>query len=413
MKKKIILHSDMNNFYASVECMKNPELRDKYVAVCGRQEDRHGIVLAKNQKAKELGVKTGEPIWKARQKCPMLITVEPHFDEYMKYSRLAQEIYYRYTDMIEPFGLDECWLDVSGSTLLFGSGFEIANRIREDMKKELGLTVSVGVSFTKIFAKLGSDMKKPDAVTCIDEDSFRQTVWKLPASELLGVGRATMSKLERHGLYTIGDLAGAEPEHLRRWLGINGVRLWNYANGRGAERVAEYSYSPPIKSIGHGITCTSDLGNDREVWKVMFALCRNISHRLRKNGFMAEGVAVTVKNTELRSREFQCKTKKPIRCSADIAEQGFELFKKNYDWSRQVRAVSVRAINLVRDTEPVQVGMFDNVNRELKRDRIETAMEDIRAMYGKYAVTYAGLMNNPKLPDGKSINPVMPNVMCV
>ena len=208
-------------------------------------------------------------------------------------------------------------------------------------------------------------------------------------------------------------MAGAEPEHLRRWLGINGVRLWNYANGRGAERVAEYSYSPPIKSIGHGITCTSDLGNDREVWKVMFALCRNISHRLRKNGFMAEGVAVTVKNTDLRSREFQCKTKKPIRCSADIAEQGFELFKKNYDWSRQVRAVSVRAINLVRDTEPVQVGMFDNVNRELKRDRIETAMEDIRAMYGKYAVTYAGLMNNPKLPDGKSINPVMPNVMCV
>lgn len=411
--KKIILHSDMNNFYASVECMLNPELRDKYVAVCGRQKDRHGIVLAKNEKAKAMGVKTGEPVWQAMQKCPYLITVEPHFDLYMKYSRLAHKIYYRYTDLIEPFGLDECWLDVSGSTLLFGNGPEIADKIREEIKRELGLTVSIGVSFNKIFAKLGSDMKKPDAVTCIGEEDFREKVWKLSASELLGVGRATTKKLARHGIYTIGDIARSDPEYLRKWLGINGVKLWNFACGRGGDRVAPYNYTPPIKSIGHGITCTSDLGTNTEVWKVMFALSRDIAHKLRKNRLMAEGVSIGIKDTELCSREFQCKTKKPTHNSMELAEQGFELFIKNYDWNLQVRAVTIRAISLVSDTVPIQMGMFDNVNRELKRDRIEKSMEDIRAVYGKHAVTYAGLMCDLKLPGEKEINPVMPNVMYV
>ncbi len=412
-KEKIILHSDMNNFYASVECMLNPELRDKYVAVCGRQKDRHGIVLAKNEKAKALGVATGEPVWQALRKCPMLVTVDPHFDIYMKYSKLAQKIYYRYTDLIEPFGLDECWLDVSGSTLLFGSGREIADSIRRDIKRELGLTVSVGVSFNKIFAKLGSDMKKPDAVTCIDRENFREKIWGLPASELLGVGRATAKKLARHGIYTIGQLAGADPEHLRGWLGVNGVRLNAFARGQGGVSVAPSGYAPPIKSIGHGITCTADLGTDAEVRKVMFALCRDISHRLRKHGFMARGVSVSIKDTELKSREYQRIFKKSVRGSRELTERGFELFCENYDRKLQVRAVSVRAIYLTDENEPAQVGMFDNINRELKRDRIELAMENIRGMYGKYAVSYAGLMGDLKLPNEKEINPVMPNTMIV
>lgn len=407
-KEKIILHSDMNNFYASVECVLDPKLKNEYVAVCGRQQDRHGIVLAKNEKAKALGVKTGEPVWQAVQKCPRLVTVSPHFDVYMDYSRRAQEIYCRYTDMIEPFGLDECWLDVSGSTLLFGGGREIADRIRNDVKRELGLTVSVGVSFNKIFAKLGSDMKKPDAVTCISRDSFREQIWGLDASEMLGVGRATSRLLSNHGIYTIGDLAASDPEHLRKWMGINGVKLWNYACGRGADTVAPYDYSPPVKSIGHGITCTADLSSAAEVRKVMFALSRDISHKLRRHGLKAGGIAVGVKDTDLRSREYSRKLNKPVRCSSELTEQGFELFRKNYDWSLQVRAVTIRAIDLVGENREVQVGMFDNVNRELKRDRIEQTMETIRAMYGKGAVTFAGLLRGVKLPGESEVNPVMP-----
>ncbi len=412
-KEKIILHSDMNNFYASVECMLNPELRGKYVAVCGRQKDRHGIVLAKNEKAKALGVRTGEPVWQALQKCPHLVTVDPHFDIYMEYSRMAREIYGRYTDLIEPFGLDECWLDVTGSTLLFGSGPEIADRIRNDIKRELGLTVSVGVSFNKIFAKLGSDMKKPDAVTVINRADFREKVWPLPASDLLGVGRATTKTLARHGIYTIGQLAEADPDHLRKWLGINGVKLWNSARGEGSANVAPADFRPPIKSIGHGITCTADLGSDAEVRKVMFALCRDISHRLRKHGFKARGVAVSIKDTELRSREYQRSLLKPVRSSSELTERSFELFRENYDWRLQVRAVSVRAIYLTDEDEPIQLSMFDNLNRELKRDRIEQSMEEIRAVYGKHAVSFAGLMYGLKLPGEGEINPVMPNVMRV
>ncbi|HIV86286.1 MAG TPA: DNA polymerase IV [Candidatus Monoglobus merdigallinarum] len=407
-RKTIILHSDMNNFYASVECMKNPELKDKYVAVCGNPEDRHGIVLAKNERAKALGVKTGEPVWQALQKCPFLITVAPHFDEYVEYSKRAREIYYRYTDLIEPFGLDECWLDVSGSTLLFGDGRRIADLIREDIRRELGLTVSVGVSFNKVFAKLGSDMKKPDAVTCISEEDFRSIVWRLNASEMIGVGRATAGKLRKHGIYTIGDIASAKPEYMQKWLGKNGIMLWNYANGRGGSRVSPAGSVPPVKSIGHGVTCTSDLGSDTEVRRVLLALSTDVSRRLRQQGLMAEGISVSVKDTSLLSREFQRGTNRPVRNSAELAGLGFELFKKNYDWEKQVRALSIRAIKLVSENKPVQVGLFDNISREMKRDRIEESMEGIREMYGKRAVMYGSLLCGLKLPGDNRINRVMP-----
>lgn len=397
--KRIILHSDMNNFYASVECMRRPELRGKCVAVCGNREDRHGIVLAKNQKAKELGVTTGEPIWQAKLKCPQLVIVEPDFEEYIKYSKLAKEIYYRYTDRIEPFGLDECWLDVSGSTLLFGSGCDIAMKIKEAVKHELNLTVSIGVSFNKIFAKLGSDMKKPDAVTYIPEDSFREKIWGLDVSEILGVGRATAAKLKRRGVNTIGDLANTRSELLKSWLGINGVRLWNYANGRDYSEVAMYNNEPPIKSIGHGITCTADLGSNAEVWRVLFSLTGDVSHRLRKHELLATGISVAVKNTELRQNEFQCRLDRPARNIRELSDSAFELFKSKYKWDKQVRALSVRAINLINDSDAnMQISMFENVNRDLKRESIECAMENIRSMYGKKSVTFGRLIGDIKIP---------------
>ena len=228
--ERAILHSDLNCFYASVEMMLDPSLRGKAVAVCGSTEDRHGIVLAKSEKAKKAGIKTGMVNWEARQLCKDLIVVPPQYDQYLKYSKLAHQIYYRYTDLVEPFGMDECWLDMTGSGA-YGSGMEIAQKIRTACREELGLTVSIGVSFNKIFAKLGSDMKKPDAVTQITKDDFREKVWPLAASEMIYVGRATEAKLARYGVKTVGELAAIPPETLQHWFGVNGLKLWAYANG--------------------------------------------------------------------------------------------------------------------------------------------------------------------------------------
>ena len=281
MKDTTILHSDMNCFYASVEMMLNPGLRNKAVAVCGATEDRHGIVLAKSERAKKAGVKTGMVNWEAKRLCPDLILVPPQYDQYLKYSKLAHEIYYRYTDLVEPFGMDECWLDVSCSTRLYGSGEKIAQNIRKAIKEELGLTVSIGVSYNKIFAKLGSDMKKPDAITVIKEADVESKVWTLPVSELLYVGRATTKKLEKYGIHTIGQLSTVNPQLLKSWFGVNGLNLWHYANGTDSSRVMQKDFVSPIKTIGHGITCTADLENNSEVWRVMLELCQDLGHKLR------------------------------------------------------------------------------------------------------------------------------------
>ena len=261
-KDRVILHADFNNFYASVECMLNPKLKGHPVAVGGDVEARHGIILAKNMEAKKFGIQTGEALWQAKQKCPNLIIVPPHYEEYIKYSRLARKIYEEYTDLIQPYGMDENWLDVTGSIGLFGDGETIANTLRERMKFELGLSISVGVSFNMIFAKLGSDMKKPDAVTVIPKDSFREKIWHLPASDMLGVGRATEKVLSSYGIRTIGDLANAHPDFIKRKFGKNGAMLLAYANGLDRSRVQPQDYEPPMKSVGHGITTVHDLENN-------------------------------------------------------------------------------------------------------------------------------------------------------
>ena len=249
MNKRIILHSDLNNFYASVECLYHPEYRGKPLAVLGDPEARHGIVLAKNYEAKSRDVRTGDPKWMAEQKCPGIVFVPPHYELYMKHSRLVRQIYSEYTDQVEPYGLDECWLDVTGSTRLFGSGEEIADKIRKRVKSELGVSVSVGVSFNKIFAKLGSDLKKPDATTVIECDRFKEVVWPLPVKELLYVGRATHNKLKRRGIFTIGDLANANPESLKFWLGKMGIVLWQFANGLDTSPVSNIGAKSLIKLL--------------------------------------------------------------------------------------------------------------------------------------------------------------------
>ena len=299
MPNRCILHSDANCFYASVEMLLNPELRGKAVAVCGSTEDRHGIVLARSEKAKKAGVKTGQANWEARQTCPGLIVVPPHYDQYCKFSRLLRNIYLRYTDLVEPYGMDECWLDVTGSERLMGSGEKIAEEIRQSVREELGITVSIGVSFNKIFAKLGSDMKKPDAITVLDDDNWRERIWPIPVSELLYVGRSTARKLMDRCVYTIGDLARTDPTLLTSWFGKNGLGLWIFANGEDNSRVRPDGYEAPIKSVGHGITCSCDLHHNEEVWKVMLELSQDIGRRLREYHLCGKGVRLYIRENEL------------------------------------------------------------------------------------------------------------------
>lgn len=260
--ERAILHSDLNCFYASVEMMLDPRLRGKAVAVCGCTEDRHGIVLAKSEKAKRAGVKTGMVNWEAKQCCRDLIIVPPQYDQYLKYSKLTQAIYQRYTDMVEPFGMDECWLDVTGSRYVCGDARTIAENIRRSVKEELGLTVSIGVSFNKVFAKLGSDMKKPDAITEISPDSYKEKVWPLPCSDMIYCGPATTAKLARYGVRSIGDVAACDPVFLKGLLGVNGLGLWSYANGRDNSRVIDHTFYPVIYGAEE-----SDDWTDPKVWK--------------------------------------------------------------------------------------------------------------------------------------------------
>lgn len=399
---KTILHCDLNNFFASVECRENPQLRDKPVAVCGNVEERKGIVLAKNELAKRFDIKTGEPLWQAKRKCPDLISVPPHFSLYMKASAEAFEIYTRFTDLIEPFGIDECWLDVTGSELLFGTGEEIADKIRETVKKELGLTISVGVSFNKAFAKLGSDLKKPDAVTVISPEDFREKLWRLPVESLLGAGRATCMKLNSYGVRTIGDLAQCSEDFISRILGVNGAALRLTALGAGNDLVCRQDFRREVKSIGNSTTCVRDLNSNKEVWEVLLELSRSVCQRLRKEGKAACGVQISIKTSDLEVREFQAQTGGEIRSSQELAKKGFELFCERFKWELPVRAVGIRAFSLTSATDFCQQSFLEDTARLLRREKAEEAIDALEERFGKDIVLPLSAMKDTSVPDQKN-----------
>lgn len=407
---RIIFHSDLNCFYASVEMMLDPSLRGKAVAVCGATEDRHGIVLAKSEKAKKAGVKTGMVNWEAQRLCKDLILVPPQYDQYLKYSALTRSIYQRYTDLVEPYGMDECWLDVTGNSCGL-QPMELADEIRRTVKDELGLTVSIGVSYNKVFAKLGSDMKKPDAITEITEMDFKEKVWPLPASDLLYVGRATTAKLARYGVHTIGDIVQIGQAFMHRQVGVNGYALWLYASGLDQSRVMHQDFVSPVKSVGRGITCNADLFNEEEVWKVMLALSQDIGHKLRLHGLEATGVQIFIRNSDLCHRQYQEKLAMPTRSPALIAQAARELFHRHYIWTTPVRAVTVRATNLIQQGQPLQASLFYDVSRLDRQDRLDTVVENLRRRFGKWSVFPAALMGNLKMPsDGREVV-TMPGMM--
>lgn len=404
-----ILHADMNNCYASIELIDHPEWRGLPLAVCGSEDDRHGIVLAKSQEAKVLGVKTGEAIWQAKEKCPKLLVVPPHYEKYLEYSRKTRAIYQEYTPQVEPFGLDECWLDVTGCDKLFGTPLEIANELRERMKTELGLTISVGVSFTKHFAKLGSDMKKPDAVTVIPKDKFKEIVWPLDVQELMGIGRATTRKLNRYGVKTLGQLAQLEPSLLKSWLGVNGIKLWKIVNGFPGERVRYVGETVPIKTIGNGITLRDDLKTVEEVRGIFIELAQKVSHRLHENEFCANGVQITVRDTDLISRQFQTGLRFPTQSGRTLAEKATELFEASYHWHRYVRSLTVRAIDLQSTREVEQLCFLEDYAEHDRAERLDQALYELRNRYGKTSILFMSQMLNHKLPQLRSDVVTLPN----
>ncbi len=404
MKK--ILHCDANNFYASVECMLDPSLKDKYVAVSGNPDKRHGIILAKNQKAKECGIKTGEVIWEAKRKCPQLVLVPPQFDKYVYYSDKIFNIYCQYTDRVEPFGIDECWLDVTGSMRLFKSATAIADELRERIKKEIGITVSVGVSFNKVFAKLGSDMKKPDATTVISPNNFKKKVWGLDVGDMLMIGRKTADKLKGLGIVTIGDLANTNPKILVDKFGVNGQKMYDNANGINDEEVRLYYNKHIPKSVGNSTTMPKDVTSRDEVKAVVMALSEMVAVRLRKYGFVAGGIHLGVRYNDLTYMGKQTKLPFKINSASCLCDQAMEIYD-SIKHPNPLRLLSVTAFDLSKGDEVMQMSLFDD-ERTQKLRRLDKSVDEIRQKYGYNALKSASLLEYPFVTDGLEDSDFLP-----
>ena len=389
MADRIILHSDLNCFYASVEVNENPKLRDQAIAVCGSTEERHGIVLTASYPAKRRGVKTGMANWQAVRACPGLICVPPHYDLYVKYSRLVRNIYLRYTDKMEPYGMDECWLDVSGSRQLHGDGTAIAEEIRKAVRDELGLTVSIGVSFNKIFAKLGSDMKKPDAVTVISQDSFRDMVWPLPVGDLLFVGPATRRRLADMNVRTIGDLARFEAECLRSRLGKPGLMLKAYAAGLDRSPVMPADERMAIQSIGNSTTPPHDLETMADARCLYYLLAESVAARLRQEGLRARCVSISARNAELVTRSCQQTLPRAPSLTGEIAQAAMRLFDGRFSGGFPYRSVGLSCSALTPDDAPVQLDFLGDEARRIKTERLESAIDGLRRRFGHQIVRRA------------------------
>ncbi len=394
---RTILHCDCNSFFASVECVFRPELKTVPMAVCGNPENRHGIILAKNELAKKAGVVTAETVWQARQKCPELVLVPPHHQEYVRYSNLVNAIYQRYTDQVEPFSIDESWLDVTGSRTLFGSGETIADAIRKAVREELSITVSAGVSFNKIFAKMGSDYKKPDATTVISRENYRQLLWPLPISEMIFVGKASRTALRELGIYTIGDLARAEPSLLLARLGKIGGVLSTYARGEDQSPVTSiYDEPEEPKSVGNGMTFRRDLSGEDDLRIGVLYLADSVAARLRRHGLRCRTVAVTVKDPKFHTVSKQKILPRSTDLAKTIAEASLELIRSCWNPSSPIRSITITASRF-HESGGDQLSLFqsaEEIKDPGKRERLEQTVDQVRSRYGRSAVSFGRILKN-------------------
>ena len=392
---RVILHCDMNGFFASVELLDYPQLRDKPMAVCGNPDNRHGIILAKNEIAKGYGVVTAETLWQARKKCPQLQTVPPHHDKYRHYSKLINEIYLRYTDMVEPFSVDESWLDVTGSLKLFGTGRQIADTLRETVKKELGLTLSAGVSFNKIFAKMGSDYKKPDATTVITRENFKSLLWPMDIGSMFFVGKATARKLRDFGIKTIGELAMTDKKTISSLLGKQGGVIHDYANGLDMTPVLRYDHLEKVKSIGNGTTFRRNLQGPDDIKVAVMGLSDTVATRLRKHKMKAFGVKVDIKDPDFKLISRQQQLDNPTNLTEIISDTAMKIIKRSWQMRNPIRMLTVTAINLCDENQSQQLSLFSDENIMVEKvEKVERTMDNIREKFGSGAINFGSVINN-------------------
>ena len=391
--ERTILHCDCNGFFASVECALNPELRNVPMAVGGSVEARHGIILAKNELAKKYNIQTAETIYSAKKKCPSLVIVPPHHDLYEEYSDKVNAIYYQYTDLVERFGIDESWLDVTGSQKLFGSGEEIAAILRKRIREEIGITISVGVSFNKVFAKLGSDYKKPDATTVISKENYKNIVYPLPVRDLLFVGKRTAEVLSRMGIKTIGELSNSDEKTLCKLLGKSGQMIYRYARGEDDSPVDPHA-NDSVKSVGNGMTFRRDLCTEDDIMCGISHLSESIAARMRRKGVKCTVVQVTIKDPSLSSIVRQEKMDHPTNLAKEITDKAMEIVRRSWNMRNPIRMLTVTGSGIVNEGENFQIGFFDEENKNPKREKLEKALDSIRDKYGKDAVKNANIINN-------------------
>ncbi|MCI5747354.1 DNA polymerase IV [Eubacterium pyruvativorans] len=396
---RVILHCDMNSFYASIELLDHPEYRNVPMAVSGDPASRHGIILAKNEPAKKYGIRTAETVWQAKRKCPNLVLLPPHREKYRDYHQRINAIFLDYTELVEPFSIDESWLDVTGSRKLFGSGKEIADTIRRRVRDELGLTLSAGVSFNKIFAKMGSEYRKPDATTVISRENYQAVLWPLPVSDFFFVGRATASRLSGIGIETIGDLAEAEESVLIRLLGKQGSKLRQAARGEDETPVRRYDEKRQAKSVGNGVTFPRDLTEEDDILAAITSLSDTVSARLRKAGLRAGGVKVDIKDPSLVTISRQMKLDDPTDRAADIIRAAMDLIRGTVAPGSPIRLLTVTAIHLEEKNAPRQLNLFGALSSRAPEtagasgqaeDRsMEYTMDEIRRKFGRDAIGFA------------------------
>jgi len=395
---RTILHCDLNNFFASVEVILEPLLIGKPVAVCGDPEERKGIVLAKCERAKKCGVRTGDAVWMAMQKCPDIQIVKPQHNKYGKFSKKVRDIYYRFTDKIESFGIDECWLDVTDSKKLFGTGEQIAYKIKELVKQELELTISVGVSWNKTYAKLGSDLKKPDAVTVINRENYKRLVWPLPVQDMLFVGRKTARMFEKLSIKTIGDLANFDEKLLEARIGIMAKRLVQAARGDCNDQVSSAHNHRQAKSVGNGTTTPRDMTTLKEVIQVVYILAEEVATRMRRKKLRGYTINLSIRDEDLRWQGAQSSIKAPTDNARIVVDTAIDIFcklvkidKKNQDLPFPIHSIRVSVSNLTHDRHS-QLDIFNDSTENDEESKITKAFDKIRSKYGANKLAYGTVL---------------------
>ncbi len=392
--ERTILHCDCNGFFASVECALNPQLKNVPMAVGGSPDSRHGIILAKNELAKKYNVKTAETIWQAKRKCPDLVIVPPHHNLYEEYSKRVNDIYKEYTELVEPFGIDESWLDVTGSHALFGDGKTIADTLRKRIKNEIGITVSVGVSFNKVFAKLGSDYKKPDATTVISKENFKEIIYPLPVTDLLFAGRKTAVQLGKMGIKTIGDLALADKNNILKLLGKNGEMLYEYARGEDESQVASCLDEKELKSVGNGITFRHDLVGKDEIRQGIHIISESVATRMKRYSVKCNTIRIQIKGADFKIISRQRGLDIPTNLEKTLRDVSYELLCEVWDLKMPIRALTITGANLSYENDGIQMSLFAENENDKKRESLEETIENLREKYGFNSVKTADVLEN-------------------